>query len=106
MSTSSRHIGGVETAPPILEFGARRCVVITPWALHPQERKPVPIECVRVGPISGLDVLEKRKKFNENSDLRTTFSTGVHTFSKNLVTIVQNLHVVATSARRTGFVPP
>lgn len=79
-------------------------MVITPRALHPQERKPVPIECVLVGPRSGLDVLEKRKKFNENSVLLTTFSTGVHTFSKNLVTTVQNL--VATSARRPGFVHP
>ena len=91
-------------APLILDFGARRGVVITPRALHPQERMPVPIECVLEGPKSGLDVLEKRKKINENSVLRTTFSRRVHTFSKNLVTTVQNLF--ATSARRPGFVHP
>jgi hypothetical protein len=62
MSTSSRHIWGVETAPLILDFGARRSVVVTPRAIHTQERKPVPIECALVGPRSGLDVLEKKMK--------------------------------------------
>lgn len=91
-------------APLILDFGATRCVVITSRALHPQERKPAPIECVLVGPRSGLDVLEKRKKHTENSVLPSRFSTGVHTFYKNLVTTVQNL--VATVTRGPGFVHP
>jgi len=49
-----------------------------PRALHPQERKPVPIECVLVGPRSGVDVLEKRKNV-----MKIRFYRGAYILQKS-----------------------